>query len=153
MDAILLPIPLTIIKILGILNLTHWKLSEITLLTFPQRIMPLKRSTGPQTSVMVQRDISPNDILEKLAKEAQELASEKEKQVWKFNNCWFNVKRKLRFGPTNSPVLLKTVKFPLLTTTQALHHWSTDKMIALMNEYWWGNINKVVVTTSLIPFV
>ena len=36
---------------------------------------------------MVERDISPNDNLEKLAREAQQLASEKEKQDWKLNNC------------------------------------------------------------------
>ena len=33
------------------------------------------------------RDISPNGNLEKLAREAQRLASEKEKQDWKFKNC------------------------------------------------------------------
>lgn len=45
---------------------------------------------------MAQRDISSNDNVEKLAKEAQPLALEKEKQDWKFN-CWFDKKRKLRF--------------------------------------------------------
>ena len=44
---------------------------------------------------MAQRDISSNDNVEKLAKEAQPLALEKEKQDWKFN-CWFDKKRKLR---------------------------------------------------------
>ena len=50
---------------------------------------------------MVQRDISLNDNLEKLAKEAQQLALEKEKQDWKLN-CWFDKMRKLRFEPKGS---------------------------------------------------
>ena len=44
---------------------------------------------------MVHRDISPNYNLRKLAREAQHLDSEKGKQDWKFNNCWFDKKRKL----------------------------------------------------------
>ena len=65
---------------------------------------------------MMQGDISPNDNFEKLAIEAQESASEKETQCWKFNNCWFDKKRKLWFGPNNNPVLPKTLKLPFLTT-------------------------------------
>ena len=49
--------------------------------------MAFKGSVSNQSSVTVQRDISSNDNLEKLAIEAQQLASEKEKQDWKFNNC------------------------------------------------------------------
>ena len=41
----------------------------------------------------MQRGISPNDNLEKLAGEAQQLVSKKEKD-WKFNS-WFDKKRKL----------------------------------------------------------
>ena len=37
---------------------------------------------------MVQRHIFSNDNLEKLATEAQQLTSEREKQDWKSNNCW-----------------------------------------------------------------
>ena len=40
----------------------------------------LKGTESRQTSVMVQRDISPNDNIAKLAREAQQLASEKRKQ-------------------------------------------------------------------------
>ena len=68
---------------------------------------------------MVQRDISLNDNLEKLAKEAQQLALEKEKQDWKFN-CWFDKKRKLRFEP----------KDPLLTGDSKIlvsHHFMCVK--------------------------
>ena len=66
----------------------------------------------------------------------------KRKQDWKFNNCWFDKKRRLWFGPNNYPVPPETLKFPLLTTVHALNHLSTDIMISLMNRYWWGNINK-----------
>ena len=70
-----------------------------------------------------------------------------EKQDWK-NNCWLDKKRELCFQPNNNTVL-KTLKFPLLTTVHALNHWSTDKMIAFMNQYWWGNINKVAKSAYL----
>ena len=68
----------------------------------------------------------------KLAREAQQQASEKEKQDWRLNNCWFDKKRKLLFGPNNIPLLPETL--------QSLHrhtltHWSTDKIIAFMNTY------------------
>ena len=91
---------------------------------------------------MAQRDISPNDDLGKLAREAQQLAAEKEKQGWKFNHFWFDKKRKLWFGPNNNPVLQRTLKFPLPTTVHALNYWCTDKMIAFINQYEWGNIKK-----------
>lgn len=44
---------------------------------------------------MVQRDVSPNDNLEKMARETQELAPEKEKQDWKSSNCCSDKKREL----------------------------------------------------------
>jgi len=53
----------------------------------------LKGIKSSQTSVMIQRGISPNDNLEKLAGEAQQLVSKKKKD-WKFNS-WFDKKRKL----------------------------------------------------------
>ena len=81
---------------------------------------------------MVQREISPNNNLEKLPREVQQLASEKEKQDWKFNNCWFDRKRKLWLGP-NNPVLMEALKFPLPTTVHASNHCS-GKMIAIMNQ-------------------
>ena len=43
---------------------------------------------------MVQSDIFPNDNFKKLAREAQQLTLEKEKQDWKFNNFWLDKKRK-----------------------------------------------------------
>ena len=36
-----------------------------------------------------------------------------------------------------------------LHQTNALNHWSTEKMIALMNKYWWWNINKAAKSTHL----
>lgn len=61
---------------------------------------------------MVQRDASSNDNVEKLAKEAQQLISEKEKKKnhWKFSSCWFNEKRKFWFGPNDDPVISETLK-------------------------------------------
>lgn len=40
-----------------------------------------KTTRSSQTSIMMQRDISPNDNLEKLAGEAQQLASGKENKI------------------------------------------------------------------------
>ena len=38
--------------------------------------------------------------------------------------------------------ILETLKFPLLPTVHALNYWSPDRMMAFMNQYWWGKINK-----------
>ena len=46
LNAILLHATLAIIKILGILNLTLWKLGEITLLIILQGMLPLKGPTA-----------------------------------------------------------------------------------------------------------
>lgn len=77
---------------------------------------------------MVQRDVPLNDNLEKLTRDAQKLAPEKEKQYWKSNNCRFDKKRELGLGPNNNPLLPEILKFPLLTVVHALNHWSTDKI-------------------------
>lgn len=97
----------------------------------PFFVYVLSGTRHSQTSVTVQRDISPIDHLEKLARQAQQLASGKGKQ-----NCWFCKKRNLWFGPNNNPVLPETQKCVLLTTGHALPHWSADKMKSLMNKYW-----------------
>lgn len=101
-----------------------------------------------QTSVTVQRGISPIDHLEKLARQAQQLVSGKGKHNWKSNNCWFCKKKNLWFGPNNNPVLPETQKCVLLTTGHALPHWSTDKMKSLMNKYQ-GSINKAMESAYL----
>lgn len=61
-------------------------------------------------------------IWKKLAKEAQQLISEKEKKNWKFNNCCFDEKRKFWFEPSDDPVISETLKFPFFTTAHALNH-------------------------------
>ena len=96
---------------------------------------------------MIQRSFSPNDNLEKLAGEAQELVSEKKKD-WELNSL-FDKKRKLWFRSNNNSVLLEIPKFILLTTVHALVRWSTDKILAFMNQYWWGNIYKVAESAYL----
>lgn len=53
------------------------------------------------------------------------------------------------FGQNNSPVLLETPNFPLLITVYALNHRSTDKMIVIMNQYWWENINMATQSAYL----
>ena len=85
-------------------------------------MLPLKGPTAVKPLSWSKEISSPKDNLEKLAVEAQHLASKKEKQDWKFNNCWFDQKRKLWFVPNNNPVLLEALKFPLLTTVHALNH-------------------------------
>ena len=65
---------------------------------------------------MLQKDVPPNDNLDKLTRDTQQLATEKEKQYWKSNYCWFDKKKELWFGPNDDPVLPETLKFPLLTT-------------------------------------
>ena len=81
------------------------------------------------------------------------MVSEQEKHDWKFSNSWFDKKTNVWFAPNNNPVLPETLKF-LLTTGHVLGHWSTDKMIAFMNQYWWRIINKATETAYLlIPLV
>ena len=149
MNTVLLPAALAIIKVLGHSKLDSLEARVNHFADNSARNAAFKRTTSIQTSVMIQRDISPNDNLEKLAREAQKLASEKKKQNWKFNNCCFDKKRKLRFGPNNNPVLPDTVKFLLFTTIHSLNHLSTDKMTAFMNQYWWGNIRKATKSAYL----
>lgn len=74
-----------LLRFYGILNLTFWKLNA----DISAKNAALKGVSSSQTSVMVQRDVSPVDNLEKLARESQQLASKKVKQDWKSNNCWF----------------------------------------------------------------
>ena len=103
---------------------------------------------------MVQRNISPNDNLSKLARKPQQVASGKENKIEKLNNCWFDKKRKLWFRPNNNPVIPETLKFPLFTTVRALNHWSTDKRIVFMNQHWWGNITRLQkIPISFVPLV
>lgn len=54
-------------------------------------------------------------------------------------------RRKHWFGPTNR--FYHNVS--LLTTVHALNHWSNDKMIVFIKQYWWGNINKATESAHL----
>lgn len=79
MDAILLLSALAIIKLLGHSKLQSLEAKGNYLANTSTMNADLMETNRSQISVMVQRSISPNDDLEKLATEAQQLASEKEK--------------------------------------------------------------------------
>ena len=78
--------------ILGILNLTIWKLGEITWLIFLQEMLPLK---GPWAikPLSFQKVISPT-IIEKLTIEMQQLASEKKKNKIRNSIIVVSIKKK-----------------------------------------------------------
>ena len=67
---------------------------------------------------------------------------EKEKHYWQSNDCWYDKKKNLWFGPNKNLVPPEILKSPLLIAVHALNHWSRDKMMAFMNQYWRRNINK-----------
>ena len=71
MDAALQTDTSAIINISGHPKLDSLKAREITLLTFPQGMLPFKDPTAAKT-LMVQRDISLNYNSENLAREAQQ---------------------------------------------------------------------------------
>ena len=104
------------------LNLTFWKLREITLLIFLQGMLSLK---GPTTAkpLSLSTGIFPQMILSKnLAIEDPTVDSVKEKtrlEIWQF----FGKKRKVWFISNNS-VLSETLKNPLLITyTKPMVYW------------------------------
>ena len=116
LDAILLPAILAIIKIPGHSKLDSLEAKWNHLADISAKNAALKRTNNSQAFVMIKRDISQNDSLEKVTREAQQLTSEKKKQEWKYNNSWFNKKRKLWCGPSNNPVLAETLKSLPLTS-------------------------------------
>ena len=97
MDIILLPVALTIIKILWHFNLDSLGPQGNHLVDIFSRNSALKVTDSSQI-FHTPRVYFPNDNLEKLAREARQLASEKEKQDWKINNFCFDKKIKLWFG-------------------------------------------------------
>lgn len=147
LNAILLPAALAIIKVLGHSRLNSLETKVIYLTDISAKNAALKE-TNSQTSVMIQKDALPNDNLEKLTRDAQQLALGKERQYRKPKNCLFHKKRELWFGP-NNPALPQILKFPLLTPVCALNHWSTDKTIAFINQKWQGNDNKATKSAYL----
>ena len=72
---------LLLLRFWGILNFTLWKLEEIILPTFQQGMFPMKRPIEAKPLSWYKRMFSPNDNLEKLPREAQQLTSEKENKV------------------------------------------------------------------------
>ena len=96
---------------------------------------------------MVQRDISQNGNLEKLAQRANSWPQKRKKQDWKFSNCL--IKRESSGLDQITTQSYQRVKSPLLTTVQALNQRSTDTMIAFMNQYWWENNNKATKSAYL----
>ena len=85
---------LAIIKIPGYYKLDFLETKGNHLADTFARNAALNGASSSQTSVTVQKVISPNDNSEKLAKKAKQLASKREKQDWKFNNCLFYLKKK-----------------------------------------------------------
>ena len=81
LNAILLPATLVIIKIPEHSKLDSLEVRGNHLADNSARNAALRGTDSTQGSVMVQRDISLNNNLEKLAIEVQQLALEKEKQV------------------------------------------------------------------------
>lgn len=77
-------------KIPSILNVTLWKLREITLLTLPQGMLPLEKSKAVKPQSKSSRTFSQMIISKKLARVAQKLASKKVKQFWKSNSYLYN---------------------------------------------------------------
>ena len=83
---------------------------------------------------MVQRDISPNDNLEKLAREAQQLTLKRKGKI-RNSRIVGLIKRESSGSDQIITQSYKRLKFPLLTTVHALNHWSTEKkMIAFINQ-------------------
>ena len=94
MDIILLSVALTIIKILGHFNLDSLGPQGNHLVDIFSRNSTLKVTVISQI-FHTPRVYFPNDNLEKLAREARQLASEKEKQDWKINHVCFDKKKAL----------------------------------------------------------
>lgn len=114
------------------------------MLTLPTRNCAFK---GTNLS-LVQRGISPNSNLEKLAREASQLVSEKEKQDWKSNNCWFDKKRKAWFRPNRTPVLwLYNFHSRLLWMHETLGPLQNDSMHGSLLVW---RLNKAGESTCLI---
>lgn len=81
LNAILLPHALAIIKIPGHAKLDCLEAKRNRLADISAKNGALKGISNSQTSVMVQRDVSPVDYLEKLVRETQQLLWEKKKKI------------------------------------------------------------------------
>ena len=115
--------------------MTLWKLREITLLIFPQGMLPLK---GPTAAKLLSLSIGilPQMITSKnWLEKASNWPQKRKNKIGNSTIVGCIKKKKLWFGLNNNPVLSETLKFPLLTTVHELNHWSTDKMTAFLNHH------------------
>ena len=118
------------------------------------RDVSFKETSNSQTSFIVQRDILPKITQKNWLQRPNKWPQKKKKQDWRFNNCWFDKKRELLFGANNNPVLPETLQYLLITVVHTLSHWSTDKMIAFLNKYWWEILKRLQkVSILLVQFV
>lgn len=104
--------------------------------------MLLRKPTAK--SVPVPRDVVPSDNLQNSTRDTQQLAPEREKQN-KTGNLFIvgSIKRgNSGSNRINNLALPEILNFPLLASIHALNHWSTDKMIVLVNQHWRRKINK-----------
>ena len=132
MNTVILPAILAIIKILGHVKLDFLEIKGNHLADISARNAIFKGTNNSQTSVIIHRDISSNDTLEKTGYRRLKIGfSKRKKQDWKCDNCLFGKKRKVWFGSNNS-VLSETLKNPLLITVHTPKKWFIDKM---MNKY------------------
>ena len=120
------------IKILEHIMFDSLEAKENHLADISARNAIFKGTNNSQTSVIIHRDISSNDTLEKTGYRRLKIGfSKRKKQDWKCDNCLFGKKRKVWFGSNNS-VLSETLKNPLLITVHTPNQWFIDKM---MNKY------------------
>lgn len=89
------------------------------------------REINSQVSVMVQEDVLLNENLDKLTTDVQQLGPERRNNT---GNLIIVSSIKIKNYPNNDLALPESLKFPILTTIHELNHWSTDKIITLMNQ-------------------
>lgn len=108
LDAVLLPAALAVIKVPGHSKSGFLEAKGNHLTRNPAKNATLLRSIN-QTSVIVQKATPPGKDLRELAREVQQLASEREKQNWKIKGCWYCEVKGLWFGHSNKLVLPKKI--------------------------------------------
>ena len=74
-----------------------------------------------KTFVMVQKDVLPNDDLEKLIRDSQELAPEMKNSIGNLVITG-STRRELWFEPNNNPAFPEILKFALPPSIRALNH-------------------------------
>lgn len=112
------------------LNLTLWKLKKITLLTFMQGMLAFK---GPKAAKSLSqfKGIFPQMITENSVENPNNWPQESKNKIQ--NSTIVGLIKRGSSGSNKSPVLLETLKSPLLTTVHVINDWSTNKIITLKN--------------------